>query len=507
MTIKKIRGALISVYHKENLEPLLHKLNQLNITLYSTGGTREYIEKLGFKAIAIESLTGYPSIFGGRVKTLHPAVMGGILYRREFENDGHEAEKYQIPQIDMVVVDLYPFEETRLQTSDEATIVEKIDIGGISLIRAAAKNFNDVLLVPAAEYYQEALNAIDWEEGTTTLEQRKRFAACGFAVSSRYDAAIQSWFSPSEENPRLRIAKDDSYPLRYGENPHQPAVFFGKLNDVLEPFHGKELSYNNLLDVDAAVNLAADIKEPMIAILKHNNPCGLASRPTLSEAWDCALAADPVSAFGGVIIANRTIEADCAEKMDKLFFEILIAPDFSDEAAAILQSKKNRILIKQKEFVLPPKTIRSVLNGFLEQERDNICVAPMNMQSVTIKQPSPEEFDDLAFANIIVKHTRSNAMILVKNKQLLGSGMGQPSRVDAMKQAIAKAQNFGFSLEGAVLASDAFFPFADNVQLAHEAGITAIIQPGGSIRDKDSIEYCNANNMAMVFSGKRHFRH
>jgi phosphoribosylaminoimidazolecarboxamide formyltransferase / IMP cyclohydrolase len=491
---KKIASALISVYYKDGLEEIAKELHRLGVTIYSTGGTFDFISGLGIPALTVESLTDYPSIFGGRVKTLHPKVFGGILYRRENEEDVKQAKQFVIPAIDLVIVDLYPFEETIAKTNDEAEIIEKIDIGGISLIRAAAKNYEDVLIVAASTQYPDLLQILKEKGGMTSLEDRRRFAGWAFGVTSHYDMAILGHFQPP-------------YKLRYGENPHQQGTFHGDLDRVFTRLHGKEISYNNIGDLDAGIALISEFDETTFAILKHNNACGCASRQTLAEAWKDALAGDPLSAFGGVLISNREIDEETAEEIDKLFFEIILAPSFKKSALEKLQSKKNRIILQQGKYDFPARQFRSVLNGMIVQDKDLKTEKKEDLRPVTDRLPTERETEDLLFANRIVKHTRSNAIVLVKNKQLIGSGVGQTSRVDALKQSIAKAREFNFDLSGAVLASDAFFPFADSVEIAHHAGITAIIQPGGSVRDQDSVDYCRQHGLAMVFTGFRHFKH
>jgi phosphoribosylaminoimidazolecarboxamide formyltransferase/IMP cyclohydrolase len=491
---RKIGSALISVYYKDGLEQIARELHRLGVTIYSTGGTYDFITGLGIPAITVESLTSYPSIFGGRVKTLHPKVLGGILYRRENKEDLEQAAKYGIPAIDLVIVDLYPFEETVARTKDDDEIIEKIDIGGISLIRAAAKNFGDVLIVASSAQYPGLMGLLKEKNGITSLEDRRKHAGMAFAVSSGYDMAILRYFQPPEI-------------LRYGENPHQQGVFHGNLKKVFTQLHGKEISYNNLGDLDAAIALINEFDETTFAILKHNNACGCASRPVLADAWKDALAGDPVSAFGGVLITNAEIDEETAAEIDRLFFEIILAPSYKKSALEKLQSKKNRIILQRGEYNFPARQFRSLLNGVIEQDKDLKTEKSEDLRAVTDRRPTDRETEDLLFANKIVKHTRSNAIVLVKDKQLIASGVGQTSRVDALKQAIAKAGEFNFDLHGAVLASDAFFPFADSVEIAHHAGITAIIQPGGSVRDQDSIDYCRQNGMAMVFTGIRHFKH
>lgn len=504
---KKISTALISVYHKDNLDKIVKYLGEKKVTIYSTGGTMDFIKGLGVPVVSVEELTGYPSILGGRVKTLHPKVFGGILARRDNENDLFQLQEYSIPEIDLVIVDLYPFEKTVKSGAPEPEVIEKIDIGGISLIRAAAKNFRDVLIVSNREQYERVYHMLTEQDCATSLEQRKVFAAEAFATSSHYDTAIYGYFSPDFPQSFFRKSVKGFRGLRYGENPHQKGVFYGNFDEMFEQYCGKEISYNNLLDIDAAVSLIKEFEEPTIAILKHNNACGVASRPSILQAWVDALAGDPVSAFGGIIISNRLIDEATAKEINKIFFEVLIAPDFDKVALEILQAKKNRIILRMKDFNLPQQVYRTALNGVLMQERDSITESNTMLQLVTQKSATPIEVNDLLFANKIVKHTKSNAIVLVKNLQLIGSGVGQTSRVDAVKQAIAKAQGFGFDLNGAVMASDAFFPFPDSVQLAYEAGVRAVIQPGGSIKDQDSIEFCDANGIAMIFTGIRHFKH
>ena len=507
--LKKIKNALISVFYKDNLEPLIHKLKELDVTIYSTGGTQQFIESLGVEVIPVESLTSYPSILGGRVKTLHPKIFGGILGRRELESDLVQLEEYEIPEIDLVIVDLYPFEETVTSGAEEQAIIEKIDIGGISLIRAAAKNFKDVVIVPSREQYTYLLNVLNNNEGQTSLEERRRLALHAFNVSSHYDSAIFQYFNDTTGEPvnAFKQSMLSHKVLRYGENPHQQGVFYGNLDNMFTQWSGKELSYNNLLDIDAAVNLIAEFNETTFAILKHNNACGIASRPTLIEAWKDALAGDPVSAFGGVLITNANLDLETAQEINKLFFEVVIAPSYDVEAITLLKSKPNRIILQQKNVELPKRTFRTILNGVLEQDKDLKTDTAADMNTVTKVAPTKEQLTDLEFANKIVKHTKSNTIVLAKNRQLLASGVGQTSRVDALKQAIVKAGSFGFDLKGSVMASDAFFPFPDCVEIADQAGVTAVIQPGGSIKDKDSIEYCDKHNMAMVMTGTRHFKH
>lgn len=504
---KKIKSALISVYHKEGLDKIVKSLNNLGVKIYSTGGTQSFIQELGIEVTAVETLTGYPSILGGRVKTLHPKIFGGILGRRDEPGDIQQMKEYDIPEIDLIIVDLYPFEDTVASGASHSEIIEKIDIGGISLIRAAAKNYHDVVIVPSQKQYPKLQEILDGKKGETSLDDRHFFATAAFAVSSAYDIAIFNYFNKENTFQAYRHAYDDSKPLRYGENPHQKGTYFGDFNKFFDQLHGKEISYNNLLDIDAAVSLMSDFTETTIAILKHNNACGLASRDSLLDAWNDALAGDPVSAFGGIIISNRNISAEVAEEINKIFFEVIIAPGYDEKALQILKQKKNRIILVQKTSELSTLCSRNLLDGLLVQERDVKSETKESLKTVTNSAPNEKEIEDLLFANKIVKHSKSNAIVLAKNKQLIGSGIGQTSRVDALKQAIAKAKAFEFDLEGAVMASDAFFPFSDSVEIAHEAGIKAVIQPGGSIRDKDSIEFCNAHQMSMVFTGTRHFKH
>ncbi len=505
--IKDIKTALISVFHKDGLDEILKLLHDNGVKFLSTGGTRSFIEKLGYPCDAVEDLTSYPSILGGRVKTLHPKIFGGILNRRENETDRQETAQYQIPSIDLVIVDLYPFKETVASGASAEDIIEKIDIGGISLIRGAAKNFNDVVIVPSKMQY-EALRRILADNGAkTTLADRRWFAKEAFAVSSEYDSAIFNYFDGEENPTALRIAIDGEKAMRYGENPHQKGYFFGRLDELFEQIHGKEISYNNLLDIDAATTLMAEFTEPTFAILKHNNACGVASRPTILDAWKDALAGDPVSAFGGVLITNGTIDGAVAEEINKIFFEVIIAPGYEPEALGILEQKKNRIILRQKGSLDTTCQFRSVLNGALVQQRDLHTETAEDLRTVTTTEVNSDRIEDLLFANKLVKHCKSNAIVLAKNKQLCAAGVGQTSRVDALRQAIEKAQTFNFDLNGAVMASDAFFPFADCVEIAHNAGIDAVIQPGGSIRDNDSIKYCDENGIAMVMTGFRHFKH
>ncbi len=505
-SLKEIKSALISVYHKDNLESVLKKLNELGVALYSTGGTREFIENKGIDVKSVESLTGYPSILGGRVKTLHPKVFGGILSRGDNNEDLKQLTEYDIPRIDLVIVDLYPFEDTVKSGADDQDIIEKIDIGGISLIRAAAKNFKDVLVVASREKYKELLELLNQKEGKTDIEDRRSFASHAFSVSSHYDTAIFRYFD-DDRYTSLRISADPGKELRYGENPHQKGFFYGKLDEIFDQIHGKEISYNNLLDIDAAVGLISEFDETTFAILKHNNACGIASRDNLTDAWKDALAGDPVSAFGGVLVTNAKVDKATADEINELFFEVIIAPAYESEALEILKQKKNRIILVQKSSEFSDQLTRTVLNGYLTQEKDVYRESKEDLKTVTDKKHGKQEVEDLLFANKIVKHTKSNAIVLAKNKQLCASGAGQTSRIDALKHAVEKAGSFGLSLDGAVMASDAFFPFADSVEIAWEAGITSIIQPGGSVRDQDSIDFCNQKGISMVFTGIRHFKH
>ena len=503
--MKKIKTALISVFYKTGIDTIVALLKQNDVQIYSTGGTYDYIHALDPSVKTVESLTGYPSILGGRVKTLHPKVFGGILGRTHLASDQKEMAEYEIPAFDLVIVDLYPFEETVATTDDEGKIIEKIDIGGISLIRAGAKNFNDVVIVPSRDYYGELIEILEKQHGETSLEDRRRFASYAFSVSSHYD--ILNWFVKDQEEQPLRICEEKATALRYGENPHQKGAFYGDLDAMFEKLHGKELSYNNLLDLDAGLNLLREFDTPTFAILKHNNPCGLACRATVKEAYLAALAGDPVSAFGGVLVCNRPIDKEAAEEINKLFIEVIVAPQYEDGVLDILFSKKNRVVLRLKEDIFSKKTVKTALNGFLLQDRDLHTETADDFKVITTKAPTEAEVEDMVFANKIVKHSRSNAIVLAKGKQLYASGIGQTSRVDALRQAIEKARSFDFDLKGAVLASDAFFPFKDCVELAHEAGITAIVQPGGSVRDQESIDCCNENGISMVFTGFRHFRH
>lgn len=499
---KKIQSALISVFYKDGLEEIVKELNRLGITIYSTGGTQKFIEDLNIACVPVESLTTYPSILGGRVKTLHPAVFGGILGKRDDAQHVDEMKQFNIPEIDLVIVDLYPFEETVASTSDEKLIIEKIDIGGPSMIRAAAKNHKDVVVVAAKKDYSLLEEILKTQNGETTLDQRRTFAIKAFDVCTGYDLAISNYFNQTNfDNP---FNKEKSI-LRYGENPHQQGIFYGNQNEIFDKLHGKELSYNNLVDVDAAVQLIAEVNTTTFAIIKHTNVCGIAQRATLKESWDAALAGDPESAFGGVLVCNAIVDKATAEAINEIFFEVLIAPSFDADALAILQTKKNRILLKQKSGLTTTHQYKSVLNGILTQQNDvgNFT----EWKEVGGRETTATEKEDLAFANIIAKHLKSNSIALVKNKQLIGKGCGQTSRIDSLRQSIEKAKQFNFDLNGAVLASDAFFPFDDCVKISHAAGINSFIQPGGSIRDADSIDYCKQNGLAMVITGLRHFKH
>ncbi len=506
MANKRIKRALISVYHKDNLDLIVQKLHAEGVEFLSTGGTQSFIESLGIPCQAVEELTAYPSILGGRVKTLHPKVFGGILCRRDNESDNAQTAEYGIPEIDLVIVDLYPFEATVASGAAHQDIIEKIDIGGISLIRGAAKNYNDVVIVASKDQYQPLLDIITENGAETSLEERRWFAKEAFAVSSHYDSAIFNYFD-GDNKSAFRATSNNSKTLRYGENPHQKGYFFGDFDKMFEQIQGKEISYNNLLDIDAAVNLINDFEDVTLAILKHNNACGLASRPNLCDAWKDALAADPVSAFGGIIITNAVVDKATAEEMNKIFFEVVIAPDYDMDALEILSQKKNRIILIQKANVESTTQFRSLLNGVLIQDRDLKAETIEDLRTVTSKELSEKDKEDLLFANVIVKHTKSNAIVLAKDKQLYAVGTGQTSRVDALRQAIEKARSFGFDLEGAVMASDAFFPFPDCVEIAAEAGIAAVIQPGGSINDQKSVDACDKLEVAMAMTGFRHFKH
>lgn len=503
---KRIKRALVSVYHKDGLDEIVKKLYNEGVSFVSTGGTQTFIEQLGIPCDAVEDLTGYPSILGGRVKTLHPKVFGGILNRRDNEGDQAQIAEYEIPEIDLVIVDLYPFEETVASGAEAEAIIEKIDIGGISLIRAAAKNFKDVVIVASKNQYQPLMRLLNEKGAETSIDDRRWFAKEAFAVSSGYDSAIFNYFD-GREGSYFRAGVDNPMSLRYGENPHQAAKFYGKFNEMFEQVHGKEISYNNLLDIDAAATLIDEFDELTFAILKHNNACGIASRGTVVEAWKDALAGDPVSAFGGILIVNATITKEAAEEMSKIFFEVVIAPAYEAEAMEILKQKKNRIILIRKECKTCPMQFRSLLNGVLIQEKDLSIQGAADLEPMTDKKPTASEIEDLLFANKLVKNSKSNAITLVKNKQLCASGIGQTSRVDSLRQAIEKAASFKFDLKGAVMASDAFFPFGDCVEIADNAGITAVIQPGGSINDKLSVDYCNEHGLSMVKTGIRHFKH
>jgi len=502
---RTIQSALISVFYKDGLEPVVRKLHDLGVTIYSTGGTQTFIEQLGIPCRTVESVTSYPSILGGRVKTLHPKVFGGILARRDFEDDQKHVAEYEIPFIDLVIVDLYPFEETLKQTDDEKLIIEKVDIGGPSMIRAAAKNFKDVMVVAAKKDYAALEQLLGDQKGETTIEQRRAFAAKAFEVVAHYDVAISDYFNAGTETGSFQLSAAPKQSLRYGENPHQAAAFYGDIDELFEKLNGKELSYNNLVDVDAACQLISEFSNPAFAVIKHTNVCGIAERHDLLTAWEAALAGDPESAFGGVLATNHKITADVAQKINELFFEILVAPAFDEDALQVLKSKKNRILLQQKRSFAPAREFKRILNGVLVQDADKSNYAAWKESGA--HDCSAAEKEDLVFANIVCKHLKSNAIALVKNKQLVGKGCGQTSRVDSLRQALEKARQFNFGLKGAVMASDAFFPFDDCVRMAHEAGITAVIQPGGSVRDNDSIQFAKENGMAMVLTETRHFKH
>ena len=506
VTEKKIKTALVSVFHKDGLDDIIKMLHADGVEFLSTGGTQSFIESLGIPCNAVEDLTGYPSILGGRVNTLHPKVFGGNLNRRDNATDASQIAEYEIPSIDLVIVDLYPFEQTVASGAEESAIIEKIDIGGISLIRAAAKNFNDVAIVASKGQYGILLDILKRNGAKTTLEDRRLLAREAFAVSSGYDTAIFNYFDGGEGST-FRAAVNGSKALRYGENPHQKGAFYGDFEAMFEQLHGKEISYNNLLDIDSAVSLIAEFDETTFAVLKHNNACGIASRETILDAWKAALECDPVSAFGGVLIANRPIDLATAEEVNKIFFEVIIAPEYAPEALEVLKQKKNRIILVQKQPNVATKQYRSLLGGVLVQDRDLHTEQPAELRQATDRAVEADRIADLLFANKIVKHSKSNAIVLAKNRQLCASGVGQTSRVDALRQAIEKAHSFNFDLNGAVMASDAFFPFADCVEIAHKAGVDAVIQPGGSVRDQETIDYCNAHNIAMVMTGIRHFKH
>jgi len=508
MAEKKIQSALISVFYKDNLEPIIELLKKQGVTIYSTGGTQKFIEQQGASVIPVEELTGYPSIFGGRVKTLHPKVFGGILHRRSNEEDVVQANSYEIPAIDLVIVDLYPFEETVAAGASEADTIEKIDIGGIALIRAAAKNYEDVTIIASREQYGVLEDKLKSQNGSLKIEDRRYFAAQAFNVTSHYDTQIFNYFNKEENIPSLKISEGKAKSLRYGENPHQSAHFYGDLTALFEQLNGKELSYNNLVDVDAAVALIAEFRDEVaFAILKHTNACGAAIGKTVKEAYEKAFAADTISAFGGVLVTNTKVDLEAAQTMHGLFFEVLIAPEFDEDALQVLKGKKNRILLKQRINLTGTEQVKTLLNGFVAQDKDLTTEDKSDFKVVTKKAPTSEEKDALLFALKICKHTKSNTIVLSNKDQLFSSGVGQTSRVDALRQAIEKAKTFGFDLKGAVMASDAFFPFPDCVEIADQEGISAVVQPGGSIKDKDSIAYCDAHGMSMVMTGVRHFKH
>ena len=504
--IKPIKRALVSVYHKDGLEEIIRKLHNEGVRFVSTGGTHSFITSLGIPCEAVEDLTGYPSILGGRVKTLHPKIFGGILTRRDHAADLSQIEEFQIPEIDLVIVDLYPFEDTVASGANEASIIEKIDIGGISLIRAAAKNYKDVIIIASKAQYRPLTDILDEKGAETSIEERRWFAKEAFSVTSAYDSAIFNYFD-QDNHSAFRVAVNEIKEMRYGENPHQRGMFYGKFDELFDQLHGKELSYNNLLDVDSAITLIDEFDELTFAVIKHNNACGIASRPTVIEAWNDALAGDPVSAFGGILVTNEAVNKETAEEIDKIFFEVIIAPDYMIDALDILKRKKNRIILLRKPGNTHDLQYRSLLNGVLVQDKDMSIQTRHDLEPMTIKTPDEQETEDMLFANKLVKHSKSNAIILVKNKQLCAGGIGQTSRIDALKQAIEKANSFHFDLNGAVMASDAFFPFPDCVEIADKAGIKAIIQPGGSVNDKLSVEYCDTHGLSMVKTGIRHFKH
>ena len=508
MAARKIKSALISVFHKDGLDEIINLLDQYDVTIYSTGGTQKFIESHGVKVERVEDLTSYPSILDGRVKTLHPKVFGGILARRDEDHLGQLA-KYDMPEIDLVIVDLYPFEDTVKSTDDEEAIIEKIDIGGIALIRGAAKNFNDVVIVPSKNEYPMIQKILAEQNAESTLADRKELARRAFKVSSHYDTAIFNYFDRDSDDVSFKHSLIDSQVLRYGENPHQQGIFFGELDTMFEKISGKELSFNNLVDVDAAVNVMSEFvdSDPTFAVLKHTNTCGIATRSTVLEAWHAALAGDPVSAFGGILISNTTIDLATAEEINKLFYEVVIAPEFDQDAINLLTKKKKRVLMKINRWHVNDKSFKSILNGVIQQDTDKSMESSDKMECVTDAQATPQQLSDLEFANKCVKHLKSNTIVLVKNNQLLGMGCGQTSRVDALRQAISKATAFGFDLEGCVMASDAFFPFPDCVEIAHDAGTAAVVQPGGSIKDNLSVDYCNSKGMPMLMTGIRHFKH
>ncbi len=504
---RKIKSALISVYHKDYVDEIAKELESLGVKIISTGGTADFIRKLGIKVTSVEEITGYPSILGGRVKTLHPAIFGGILARRDNKEDIQQMEEYNIYPVDLIIVDLYPFEETVQKNATEDEIIEKIDIGGISLIRAAAKNYKEVLVIPSKQHYQFLLSILKEKKGITSLTDRFNMALEAFNVTSHYDTIIFKYFNKNNQKVIFKESYTEGIQLRYGENPHQKGYFFGNFDELFEKLQGKEVSYNNLLDIEAAIYLIDEFNEITFAILKHNNPCGIASSNSVLDAYKKAFSADPVSAFGGILVTNGTIDKETANEINQLFFEVIIAPEYSNEALEILSSKKNRIILKRKPAILPTTQYRSLLNGVVKQDRDIKIETVEELQVVTTRKPTEQEIQDMLFANKVVKHCKSNAIVLAKDKQLIANGIGQTSRVDSLKQAIVKAKNFGFLLKGCVMASDAFFPFPDCVEIAYNEGITAVIQPGGSIRDNDSIQFCNEKNMTMVFSGVRHFKH
>jgi phosphoribosylaminoimidazolecarboxamide formyltransferase/IMP cyclohydrolase len=506
MSRKKIKSALISVYYKDNLEKIVKTLHKHGVTIYSTGGTFDLIKNIT-EVHSVESLTGYPSILGGRVKTLHPKIFGGILSRRDNNSDREDLAKYKIPEIDLIIVDLYPFSETLASGASHEEIIEKIDIGGISLIRAAAKNYKDTLIVSSRKQYSSLLELLESKNGTTDLEDRIRYAFEAFETATTYDRDISNYFASLLNKEKFVVNISPANNLRYGENPHQKGIFYGKLDEIVTQLHGKEISYNNLLDIDAAFALIADFTETTYAVIKHNNACGCASDNNPLEAWKKALSGDPVSAFGGIIITNSPVDVKNAEEINKLFFEIILAPGYSKEALNLLKSKKNRIILDIKSNNRQQKQFRSILNGVLVQDTDNVSEDISYLKQVTKKEPTNQEINDLLFANKLVKHSKSNAIVLVKNQQLLASGVGQTSRIDALKQAIEKAKNFGFSLSGAVMASDAFFPFPDCVEIASKEGITSVVHPGGSVRDQESVDFCDRAGLSMVITGYRHFKH
>lgn len=502
---RTIGSALISVFYKDGLEPIIKKLNELGVTIYSTGGTQKFIEDAGVPCTSVESVTGYPSILGGRVKTLHPKVFGGILARRDFEEDRQHVSEYDIPFFDLVIVDLYPFEETVNNTDEEKAIIEKIDIGGVSLIRAAAKNYNDVCIVASRNQYDKLLNLLNNGNGQTSIDDRRALAAAAFTECAHYDVAIADYFAQNKSGDSFQLSVNGKKDLRYGENPHQQASFYGDIDAIFDKLNGKELSYNNLVDVDAACHLMAEFKDTTFAVIKHTNVCGIAQRSNVSEAWEAALAGDPESAFGGILITNATVNFEVAEKISELFFEVLIAPAFDEDALELLKKKKNRILLKQKEQYQSSREFKRIMNGVLVQETDKTNYA--EWIETGARETSEAEKSDMIFANLVCKHLKSNAIALIKEKQLIGKGAGQTSRIDSLRQSVEKAKQFGFDLKGAILASDAFFPFDDCARMAHEEGINAIIQPGGSVRDNDTVQFCKDNGMALVLTKTRHFKH